>query len=252
METEETTPANYFKAVLGEDNVVLLRLEDLVRAVQPKIDLLIRCNSPEGWNTEQRRRLPDGLRRTNATHILLNFAESQVNEESPFKHLLACGWLYQESHHLKYQDVLLVVVFTREPDRNLLSEFGFVATKLPGIYRSSLPLIKNQKVMVLSELSNAPYNALFKCFARNQKSRQEAYQTVLRYKRPYFTPSVRAVIAQIAALTEQEVDQYNEELHGALLASLSGPSRIVDQEPFADLSSIEILKEMEAYLQAQL
>ncbi len=258
MTNEEGSAEDFPDDEAGKPTIQLLSFEELIGDNPLKIDLVFRCNTPSGWTTEQRQRLPDGLRRTKATHLLLNFAEMFAGDEaieeqfeSIFQRILACSWLYQRSHGLNSNDIWPVVVFAYAPDLAFLKELGFAPTKLPGIYQSLSPIAKRIRVMLLSELSSAPHNAIFKCFAHGQQARQQAYQTIIRYQRPYFTPPVRALAAQLATLSELQMEQYDEGLHQALSATLSGPGRIREQEPFADLSSAELLLQVEAYLREQ-
>lgn len=58
----------------------------------------------------------------------------------------------------------------------------------------------------------------------------------------------RGVLAKIAALTEQEVDHFSEELHESLVDTLKGPPGKGSAEPFADTTPAKLADEVDAFL----
>ena len=64
-------------------------------------------------------------------------------------------------------------------------------------------------------------------------------------------PAARETLAQIAALTEEEVDNLSGEMSNAFMAGLSGTSRKDNSEPFADAPTDEMIDAVENYLRKQ-
>lgn len=252
MASKKSPKKNFFDRLFDEHgNFVVYTHEELFGSETPKVDVLLTCSNKEGWTLEQRRMLPDGLRQGKATHIIMNMSYDQVEDELPFIRIMVCGILYRDSENLPESDVLMVMVLTQAPKPEIMEELGFKPTKRPGIYRSAISIFENQIVMVLDQLSNTLPNAPFKCFSRSQKARQDAYNTLMMYDFPGYSPSVRGALAQIAALTEQEVDEFSVEMRDSLMASMS-EAGASNEEPFADVSTNEMIAAVEEYLRKQL
>lgn len=57
--------------------------EALVMTKPPRADILLLRQNHPAWTTEQLKRLPDGIRQSQASHILLEFKYSQsINEDA--------------------------------------------------------------------------------------------------------------------------------------------------------------------------
>lgn len=231
--------------------MLIYSYEDLFGSESPKIDILLRSRNGQKLTFLQRMLLPDGLRQSDAPHIIMNFAYQEEDNRRPFARTLVCGRYYCDFAQISADDLLLVLLFPEDPDHEILTEFGYQVTKHPGIYQSSLPLFRRQMVIVFGELRNALRNAPFKLFARSQDSRQSAYKTLLRFNFLGFPAPWRGVIAKIAALTEQEVDNFSEETQDALLDTLKGPPGKGDAEPFADTTPEKVADEVDAFLRQE-
>lgn len=225
--------------------------EDLFGDSEPKVDIVLRARDGGKLTFFQRMFLPDGLRQNATSHILMNFAYTEEDGRRPFVRTLVCGQYYREGFDVAEEDLLVVMLFPAEPDREILSALGYQPTKDPGIYRSTFPLFQRQIVIVFGELRNTLRNAPFKLFARSQESRQGAYKTLLRFNFPGLPAPWRGVIAKIAALTEKEVDNFDETTSEALLDTLKGPPGKGDAEPFADTTPGELADEVEAFLREE-
>lgn len=222
--------------------------EDLFGDGEPTVDIMLRARDGGKLTLFQRMFLPDGLRHYAKSHIIMNFAYTEEDGRRPFMRTLVCGRYYQEAFDVADEDLLVVMLFPAEPDRESLKALGYEPTKDPGIYRSTFPLFQRQIVIVFGELRNTLRNAPFKLFARSQESRQGAYKTLLRFNFPGLPAPWRGVIAKLAALTEKEVDNFDEKTNEALLDTLKGPPDKGDAEPFADTTPSELADEVEAFL----
>ena len=231
--------------------MMIYSYDELFGSDSPKIDILLRSRDGRKLTFLQRMFLPDGLRQSEAAHIIMNFAYTEEDKRRSFARTLVCGRYYCDSMEVAHDDLLLVMLFPQEPDREILAEFGYQPTQDPGIYRSDLPLFRRQIVMVFGELRNALRNAPFKLFARSQDSRQGAYKTLLRFNFLGMPAPLRGVLAKIAALTEHEVDNFSEEMNESLLDTLKGPPGKGDAEPFADTTPAAMVDEVEEFLKRE-
>jgi hypothetical protein len=143
------------------------------------------------------------------------------------------------------------LLFQKEPPAALLTELGYQPTSRPGVYQSSLSLFSDLLVIVLSELSNAFHNASIKIFARSQQARRDAYTVLLNHGFPNMPAGARMALAQLAAMTEAEMDDASVEMHDALLAQMGGKSKAGNQDPLANLSPEQVIRDVEAFLREQ-
>ena len=239
----------FLNRIFGEDGEMAhYTHEQLFGDGVPKVDMLL-TSQTGSLTPQQRAAMPDGLRQSSALQMILNFAYDDT--ELPFLRTIACGVLRRREYKLTEKDLLLVVVYRADPDPELMADFGYEPTARPAIYRSSVDIFKGVMVMALGELSGALYNANFKVFARSQAARREAYNTLARAGFPNMHPAARETLAQIAALTEEEVDNLSGEMSNAFMAGLSGTSRKDNSEPFADAPTDEMIDAVEKYLRKQ-
>jgi len=256
MGSNKRRQKKYLSRLLGEEgNLIHYKHEELFGDGGAKIDILFTSKASGGWDAEARKLMPDGLRHSNAEHIIINFAYDLIDTDLPFIRTLANGILYREEHDLSQDDVLLALAFTKHPDPRILDELEYYPTKRPGIYRSRMPIFSDQIVMVLDELSNTLWNASFKCFSRSQKSRQDAYKLLAKHDFPGYPAHMREALAMIAELTEEEVDNFNSpdnDKSEGLMAAMMGPSDDEDEGSLDDVTSEEMVAAVEAYLREQL
>lgn len=251
MAAKKNRKRNFLDQLFDENgNLIRYTHEDLFGDQPPKVDMLLKPKRGKTFDNV-RTALPDGLAQTTGRYMLINYLYGEVDNERPFIRTMACGVLYRQEHNLRQQDVALFVVFIYQPVPGLLDDLGFEPTKRPGVYRSTLGIFADQTVIILQELSNALHNATFKIFARSQKARQDAYKTMLRQDITKMPPGMRTVLAQIAAMTEEEVDNFDEGMAASFNRAISGNGQS-EQEPLTELSPAEISKAVEEYLRAQL
>jgi hypothetical protein len=161
------------------------------------------------------------------------------------------GILYRNTFKLKRGDIQLVLLYQKEPSPALLADLGYQSASRPGVYQTAIPILSDILVIVLSELSNALYNAGLKIFARSQKARSAAYNVMINHGAREMPPGMRMATAQLAALTEEEMDGAGAALHEALLSQLGDKSKTGAQDPLADLSPEEVIRDVEAFLRQQ-
>lgn len=141
----------------------------------PRADIvLLRRNEPE-WTPEQIRLLPDGIRDTNASHIMIEFKRTEsINVEILLK-IAAYDLLYRQSRKLNPDEVSTFLISARKPRTETLQRLGFTPTGEAGIYETDNILAKRVRLISLNELDSEPFNAFLKLFATHAKVRGEAF-----------------------------------------------------------------------------
>jgi hypothetical protein len=152
-----------------------------VTAEPPRADLLLLRRQQSRWNDAQRQRLADGLRDTDASHLLIEFKYTEGLSENAFVQLLSYDYFYRRHRRLSRDDVACFLVSATTPRSNLLTRLGFYPTDRAGVYgRNDHPLLAAMQVILLNELTPAAHNAFLKCFA-SQRQEQEVSFRVLQH-----------------------------------------------------------------------
>jgi hypothetical protein len=168
----------------------------------PRADVLILRRKQARWTVAQLERLPDGVRDSQASHILLEFKYTESLSAEALQQALAYDLFYRQTQELTHSDVQTFLLCAKQPLAKHLTEYGYVKTSLPGVYRSDwyswLPPVT---LLSLNELSHAPHNAWVKCFASQLKEKRKAFtilqQLVTTWKLPrrliFFIDALRAL-----------------------------------------------------------
>jgi hypothetical protein len=148
----------------------------------PEADiLLVRRKTPE-WTAEQRTHLPDGIRDSKASHILLEFKYTQSFNEHALQQALGYDFFYKQAKKLPHLDVQTVLLSAKKTQSDTLTSLGYQPTKYAGVYRSQIPLFKKVLLLSLNELSNEPHNLWLKCFASRKLVKKQAFQQLKQLK----------------------------------------------------------------------
>lgn len=140
----------------------------------PKADILLLRREGEQWNEAQRRWLADGLRHTNAKHLLVEFKHSQGLTLKSLQQLNAYDYFYRTDSTHKLNDVACFLIIASTPKSNWQSHLKFNATKWPGVYKGTEVLSQRVRILLLNELANTDYNAPIKYFATWHKEQNKA------------------------------------------------------------------------------
>ncbi len=140
----------------------------------PKADILLLRRNTLNWTAEQRARLPDGIRDSKASHILIEFKYTQsVNEEALIQ-ALGYDFFYKKAKKLPPLEVQTVLLSARKPHSTTLTFLGYQLTEYSGVYRTQSPGFRKVLLLSLNELSNEPHNLWIKCFASRQAVKKQA------------------------------------------------------------------------------
>jgi len=228
----------------------------------PEADiLLLRRDSPQ-WTTAQRLRLPDGIRDSSASHILIEFKYTESVNEEALLQTLSYDTIYKRAKGLKATDVQTVLISAKTPQAATLTEWGYVAaTNLPGVYRSHERSLRLITLLSLNDLSAEPHNAFVKTFASRRQQKREAFATMKRTGLSWLTAKLQWFLAGLQTywfstdtgedfmkqqLTPEKVMALGEEWILACLATLPVEKRLefmglTAQERLAGLPASERL-----------
>jgi hypothetical protein len=124
-----------------------------VTAEPPRADLLLLRRQQSRWNDAQRQRLADGLRDTDAGHLLIEFKYTEGLSENACVQLLSYDYFYRRHRRLSRDDVACFLVSATPPRSDLLTRLGFHPTAQAGVYgRNDHPLLKAMQACHLSVL----------------------------------------------------------------------------------------------------
>lgn len=135
----------------------------------PQVDILLLRRQHDFWTDEQRERLPDGIRDSQASHILLEFKYTESINKDALIQAQMYDFLYRQSQKLTDKDVQTFIISAKQPQPETLTKWGYIGTEYSGVYKSQNPLLITIPLLSLNELSDEPHNAFIKCFASQQK-----------------------------------------------------------------------------------
>jgi hypothetical protein len=136
------------------------------------MDVLLLWRKSRKWTAAQLSFLPDSVRNTKATNILLEFGYAKSLDEQVLQQAIANDFCYRHQSKLRDNKIQAFLLITKQPQEEELSELGYKSTELPGVYRSQHQLIKNIVLLSINELSNEPHNAFVKNFAIRRQMKQ--------------------------------------------------------------------------------
>ncbi len=144
----------------------------------PRSDVLLLRREGNRWTTDQLRYLPDGIRESNASHILIEFKATESLTPSGVRRAAIYDDFYRASQYLSAEDVHTVLISSRKPRKKTLELFQFEATMQAGIYICKNILADRLTLISLNELESEPHNAAIQFFASHHKSRMQALATL--------------------------------------------------------------------------
>jgi len=137
-------------------------------------EVLLLSRKPQEWTAAQLSFLPDSVRNTKATNILLEFRYVEPINKDSIQQAVADDYFYREQYKLPNKKIQTFLLIANQPQDGTLSEFDYESTETPGVYRSQYVLLKHIVLLSLNELSNEPHNAFIKNFATRRQMKQNA------------------------------------------------------------------------------
>lgn len=158
---------------------IIVYTEPQIMSEPPKVDiLLLRRNSP-AWTPAQLRLLPDGVRDSAASHILIEFKFTESLNRERFQQALGYDYFYRQSQQIDHAAMQTFVFAAITPRPAFLQEYGYQGTEHPGVYHSTNPMLQPVVLVVLNELRPELHNTFVQCFASRGQVRRAAFERLM-------------------------------------------------------------------------
>lgn len=162
---------------------VLVETELEITSSPPRIEIVLLRRKTETWTDAQRTMLPDGIRNTNASDILLEFKYTESLTQDAILQAPAYEYFYRKGHALTPENVQIFILCSMTPHASRLAKFEYNQTDLPGVYRSQNRYISHIMLLVLNQLRAEPHNALVKAFSSREIEKGKAFSLLYRFWR---------------------------------------------------------------------
>ncbi|MFZ4657776.1 MAG: hypothetical protein ACOYNY_12235 [Caldilineaceae bacterium] len=178
-------PRTLWHRFLGKEFELLLTPVEIevvtevqVSSVPPLADILLLRRHSETWTPAQLQFLPDGIRDSRASHILIEFKFRETFEEDVIRQAIGYDYFYQQGQQLQNEDLATFVIAAQTPQAETLAATGFHATAQPGVYRHGSIAVRRVTLLVLNELEPTLHNAFVQCFATHRRVRVAAFRRI--------------------------------------------------------------------------
>jgi hypothetical protein len=189
VETQAAVSRTLWHRLLGKELELALTpvgitvlTEVQVSSNPPKADIVLLRRLEKQWTVAQLQMLPDGVRKSQASHILIEFKYRETIQEETFQQALSYDYFYLQGQQLPRREVETFIISGQTPRKSTLQAFGFQEETEAGVYRSSTVLVRNLVLIVLNELSPDLHNAFVQCFASRWRVREVAFRALLAEK----------------------------------------------------------------------
>ena len=207
----------------------------------PEADILLLRRHGRHWSEAQKARLPDGIRDSDAGHILIEFKYTESLSENALRQAVGYDYFYQNSRKLQRHQLQSVVVSAKTPRRATLTELGYELDGHPGVYRSRYALVKHILLLVSNDLNDTPHNAPIQCFASRAAIKQHALKQLQEETRMSASTKLRwfldgllywllkkggSAMAEKFTVTPEDITNLGKQLIDQLLSTMSMEDRL--------------------------
>ena len=209
----------------------------------PLADLLLIRREGRQWTDAQKALLPDGIWQNNARETLVEVKVTESVNEDVVQKVAGYDVLYRQNQGLSQTELATVLISAMRPRTTLLTRLGYQLAEAPGVYRSTLPLVRRVGLISLNDLSHEAHNAFAQCFASQKKIKEQAFQTLelsgyglvgitvmtflVGLRQYWFTGDVQ----MSAELTPEKVMSLGEKWIQLILQTLSPEERLAGLQP---------------------
>ncbi len=221
----------------------------------PEADILLIRRKHLNWTEAQRMHLPDGIRDTQADHILIEFKYTESVNKNVLAQAAGYDFFYKSvQQKLKPERIQTFVLSSHTPSQLTREKFGYTTMFKPGVFHSSHPLLDDIHLIVINELSNVPHNDFIKCFASRRQVFRPSFKKLLITRQGWLSAGLYYLVTGLLHLilqkhkgefimnqefTPELVMDMGKELHEAFLMGLRPEDFLARFEPDEILSRFE-------------
>lgn len=169
--------AKGFELSVGQKGVLVFA-EIEVTQNPPKVDVLLLRRDSDEWTAEQLALLPDGIRDSNASHVLIEFKYSESLTLDAIRQAVSYEYFYRVANELAVDEVKMFLLCAKTPSTEHLRDFGYTSSHLAGVYKNQHKLVEHIPLLVLNGLSDEPHNAFVKAFASRSTQKAKAFARI--------------------------------------------------------------------------
>jgi len=213
MDNEEPTQKTLWHQILGRIFQFLLTplgitvLTDVqVMAKPPEADILLLKREHPAWTTEQKERLPDGIRESKALQILIEFKATQSLSKETFIQAAAYEYFYKQSQDLTDDDIQTFVISAIQPQKANREQYGYHIQIQPGVYQSDNIAFSHITMISLNELPDELHNAWLTCLASKKLKRLKAFNLLKSQGFKFITAHFKWFLVELLQLISTKGD----------------------------------------------
>ncbi len=147
----------------------------------PEADILLLRRKHDNWTPEQFERLPDGIRESNAHHILIEFKATESLSKEALIQAAAYEYFYKRSQKLTNDDIQIFVMCSIQPQKANREQYGYTIQLQSGVYKSEQIAFNHITLISLNELADELHNAWITCVASKELKRLKAFN-ILKFQ----------------------------------------------------------------------
>lgn len=215
----------------------------------PRADIMLMRRLARQWSMEHKARLPDGVRDSLASHLLLEFKYTESLNQRRIEKVHGYDILYRETQGLGDDEVASFILSSKTPRQGLLDQYGYRPTQWPGVYRSEQVMVNRVGLLVLNDLRPEPHNAFVKCFASRRRAKETAFDLLGEMGFEQLPATIFSFLSGLHRLvlpkgehdnmlnieiTPEDVMALGKEWQAALLASIPKEERLRGLEPYIE------------------
>lgn len=163
-------------------------------------DVVIVRRETEFWTDAQRERMPDGIRDSLASDVILEFKYTESANRDAFQQALGYDITYRRKNEYEPDKVETFLLSSMTPEIITSEEFGYKLAEHPGVYRSTHPMMERVTLLVLNELSDVSYNAYVKIFSSRKDAKAKAQQVLTYDVMPTLSNELQFMVDQLIHL----------------------------------------------------
>ncbi len=222
---------------------IIVYVDFNLMSAPPRADILILRRKSSHWTKEQMAYLPDGIRDSSASHILLELKYTESLTAEAIEKTHGYDIFYRDNQNLQDKEVETFILSAKTPNILLLKKYGYEETEWPGLYRSNYPMVERVGILVLNKLRPETHNAYIKLFASRGEEKQKAFDILAKIsKLPNLLWLYMSGLKQVMfpgkgeekmaiEITPEYVMNLGTQMQKALLASLSVEDRLRGLKP---------------------